>query len=107
MIGRPPQLRCWIASSALEAFFICGAIPGSLKKPDSGRRSTACLPPWERLASTPPALRMGSCVVMKYELGAIANWLSCPDDSERVHYASGEMVCLACRRRFPVHGDNL
>ena len=37
---------------------------------------------------------------MKYEMGAIANWLFCPEDGERVHYASGELVCSACRRRF-------
>ena len=44
---------------------------------------------------------------MECEMGAIANWLSCPDDGESVHYASGQLVCSACRRRFPVHGENL
>jgi SAM-dependent methyltransferase len=50
---------------------------------------------------------MLTCVAMENNLGAIINLLSCPDDGGPVRYASTELLCSACLRRFSIRGNNL
>lgn len=37
----------------------------------------------------------------------ISDLLCCPDDAESLRYASGELLCRHCARRFPIHEENL
>jgi ubiquinone/menaquinone biosynthesis C-methylase UbiE len=44
---------------------------------------------------------------MAVSLAEVADLLCCPDDRGRLSHASGDLQCVACDRRFPVHAQNL
>ena len=44
---------------------------------------------------------------MAVSLAEVAGLLCCPDDGRRLIEASGDLRCLACDRRFPVHAQNV
>jgi ubiquinone/menaquinone biosynthesis C-methylase UbiE len=44
---------------------------------------------------------------MAVNLAKVAGLLCCPDDGGRLSHASGDLQCVACARRFPVHAQNL
>jgi ubiquinone/menaquinone biosynthesis C-methylase UbiE len=44
---------------------------------------------------------------MAVSIAEAAGLLCCPDDGGRLSHASGDLQCVACDRRFPVHAKNL
>jgi ubiquinone/menaquinone biosynthesis C-methylase UbiE len=44
---------------------------------------------------------------MAVSIAEVAGLLCCPDDGGRLSDASGDLQCVACDRRFPVHAQNL
>jgi len=44
---------------------------------------------------------------MVNSFNVIASLLSCPEDGEFLRFVPGELLCLRCARRFPIHGENL